>query len=1309
MCSAAVCLLLPPRAGAFVPPGHAPELPDIDKRREAPVKPLPPAKVAAAGKLRGQVRGLRVEHDGLLQSPKHVSSTAGFLSGPDGEGLAITAATARALPANDRHRPIKAFLNEHRPLFGHGAEVLEQARLKRDVVARNNGLRTVVWEQRVDDLAVYEGVLVGHITRQGELAGLSSLFIAEPGRAADAGTPNRAALRNAPVISAAQAVLLSAENIEEELQPAGITTLTARPEGNEKRQSFKAGPLPGETQVRLLWLPINESSLLLCWEVELTRRAGGERYRVLVDARTGEVQLRRRLTVYLSDATYRVFTSDSPRPFSPGWPVPDTNQPPAVARSLVTWSALNTNASPIGWISDGENETRGNNVDAHTDRNADDLPDLPRPQGSPFRVFDLPLDMARPPGTYSDAAVVQLFYWCNWMHDRLYELGFDEASGNFQKDNFGRGGLGGDAIQADAQDGSGFNNANFTPTPDGEPGRIQMFVFNSPEPDIDGDLDAEVILHEYTHGLSTRLVGGGVGIGTTQAGGMGEGWSDFYALAFLSEPGDDLDAAYPFGAYASTLLAGLAENYYFGIRRYPYSTDLGRNPLTFKDIDPSQISPHAGVPMNPIFGGFNPLSAAEVHSLGEVWCSMLWEARASLIRRHGYSAGNQLILQLVTDGMKLSPPNPSFTQARDAIILADQVNNAGANYGELWQAFARRGMGFSAFSPDSSGTAGVVEAFDLPGSLFLINPAGFVASGPQAGPFTPACQNYPLTNISDQPISWTVRVTQPWLTVSPAGGTLAPGAATNVTVCLTPDALALPLGTFTDTIVFSNTDSGVEQTRGAEVRVAGFTTMPFSEDFESGSIQTYWSVSGSPGQVTRISSLNGPRGGSHLTMDSIGGIKARNELTLGIDLGGYTNVMLSFWAKSFGDEPDGPPPSPFLVGADFDGVAISEDGIVWYEVQGLRGVPSSYTNYTVDLDTAIAAHGLRYNATFRIRFNHVDDFQIPFDGLAFDDIAITGTAARRLAVAVPRAAAEGDGVLRGQGVVTLGAPAPAPILVALSSSDASKVSVPAVVLLPAGSDRAVFDLTILDNATLDGTVTVAIRAEAAGFFGGLGELAVADNETATLTVRLPSKASEGGGRMPKRGVVRASARPHRDVAVQLSSSDPDELQVPATVVLPAGQTRAEFDLMPVDDRRIDGPRSVTVTAHVENWTDGRDSMVILDNDEPALFVVLPVSASEGNGVLTNAGIIRLSGTLATNLVVALSSSDRTELRVPASVTIAAGKFEASFDLTVVEDALIDGPQQVTVSAWADGFGAATSPVVSKPGRRDARPHDPKRD
>src|SRR4029077_11116217 len=132
---------------------------------------------------------------------------------------------------------------------------------------------------------------------------------------------------------------------------------------------------------------------------------------------------------------------------------------------------------------DGANETRGNNVDAHTDRNGDDAPDLPRPHGSPERVFDFSMDLSNDdPTNYSSAAVVQLFYLCNWMHDKLYALGFTEAAGNFQSNNFGRGGLGNDALQADAQDSAfatfpNFNNANMSTPPDGSPPRMQMYIF----------------------------------------------------------------------------------------------------------------------------------------------------------------------------------------------------------------------------------------------------------------------------------------------------------------------------------------------------------------------------------------------------------------------------------------------------------------------------------------------------------------------------------------------------------------------------------------------------------------------------------------------------------------------------------------------------------------------------------------------------------------------------------------------------------------------------------------------------------------
>ena len=93
------------------------------------------------------------------------------------------------------------------------------------------------------------------------------------------------------------------------------------------------------------------------------------------------------------------------------------------------------------------------------------------------------------------------------------------------------------------------------------------------------------------------------------------------------------------------------------------------------------------MPLNPTFGetGF----AEEVHSLGELWCTTLWDARANLIRKHGFATGNELILRLVTDGMKLSPPNPNFLEARDAILQADRVQTGGANRDALWSAFAK--------------------------------------------------------------------------------------------------------------------------------------------------------------------------------------------------------------------------------------------------------------------------------------------------------------------------------------------------------------------------------------------------------------------------------------------------------------------------------------------------------------------------------------------------------------------------------------------------------------------------------------------
>jgi hypothetical protein len=170
--------------------------------------------------------------------------------------------------------------------------------------------------------------------------------------------------------------------------------------------------------------------------------------------------------------------------------------------------------------------------------------------------------------------------------------------------------------------------------------------------------------------------------------------------------------------------------------------------------------------------------------------------------------------------------------------------------------------------------------------------------------------------------------------------------------------------------------------------------LPFVEDFESGSLGSYWAATGAANFRTQVTSANGPRGTRHATMDSsASNVYSRNELTLTIDLEGKQGIVLSFWAKEFGDEAHAPPSNPFSGGANFDGVAVSTDGTNWYEVHSLRSLTSSYAQQTVDLDAAIAARGLAYTKTFKIRFNQYDNYSITTDGIAIDDIRITGNQA----------------------------------------------------------------------------------------------------------------------------------------------------------------------------------------------------------------------------------------------------------------------------------------------------------------------------
>jgi uncharacterized repeat protein (TIGR03803 family) len=1264
-------------AVAASPDDHHGKLSNLDTRAAAGGRGDDKRQRALAA-LRGKIPGVDVQFDPITGAPNHIMATGRFLSG------------GKPQPG-DAYASVREFVNEYADLFGHDATAINDSRVTRDDVTAHNGMRTVVWQQQVDGVPLYNSILKANLTKDGTLVTLGSHFLSDASAATGMDVAQRTALVAQPPVDVKKAISLAAANLGDAVAPEQARE-TMEPQGAERTQRFTA-PKISDTLAQLSWLPVSADSAKLTWDVTLMSLKQNEMFRVLVDAKTGEVLLRTSLTNDVSDATFRVYADattkkpfDSPNPMLPGTPTPNGVQAAEVPRQLVTLQSVNPTASPNGWINDGITETLGNNVDAHADTNADNVADLPRPT-SATRVFDFAMDLTQAPSAYKDAAVTHLFYMNNWMHDQLYTLGFTETAGNFQTNNFGRGGLGNDPVQADGQDGSGTNNANMSTPGDGSSPRMQMYIFTGPTPDRDGDFDDVVLLHEYTHGLSNRLVGGGVGLSALASRGMGEGWSDFYGLALLADPATDPNAVYPGGSYATlNFVSGMTTNYYYGIRRYPYSTDLTKNPLTFRDIDPSQASPHTGIPLSPLFGSSNS-NPSEVHNVGEVWCMTLWECRANLVAKHG-PGGAQMILQLVTDAMKLSPANPNLLQSRDAVIQADLVSSGGANRIELWAAFAKRGMGASATSPASSTTTGVVEAFDVPDDLNVSPAAGIAVSGTITGPF--ASSAYTLLNTGTAPLDWSASRTQAWVAVSPAGGTLAAGASVTVTVSFPGAASALGAGSYNDTVTFTNVTSGLKQTRPVQLTVQT-NNQVFYDGFESGALNpAFWTSTGTSTFRTLVTTANTPRAGSqHLTMDSSVDLTyARNELTLTLNLAGRSGALLRFWAKMFSDEADGPPASPFTTGADFDGVAISLDGTTWYEARGLRDLTSGYVQYTVDLDAAIAAHGWSYNSAFKIRFNHYDNYGITTDGFAFDDVEVTANAANPITITAPASVAEGAGTVAASVSVPV-APA-GDLTVNLTTTDSAELTVPATVTILAGQTSAAFSITVIDDSLLDGTQNVAVIATAAGYSLGARTIAVDDNETATLSLSVPASVSEIAGTAT--GTVTMSATATGDVTVNLTSSDTTAIQVPATVLIPAGQSSATFPITVLNDTKINGTHPATLTAHVTNWTDGNATINVTDNENTNLSVSLPGTVTEG---LTGTGTVTISGTLPTALTVSLASNNTPRLTVPVSVNIPAGSTSATFTLTAPNNSLTDGSSPATITATAAGFtaGSATTTVA----------------
>lgn len=716
---------------------------------------------------------------------------------------------------------------------------------------KQNGVTHIYFNQCHKSIPVHNAVLGLHLDKEGKIVALNSTFVKNLESFSANSNPSITALE-------AARFALSTKTIDFKISPTSLVLETVSI--NTSEIIFKNSAVAkGDIKTKLKWVMVN-NSLILVWNVNWITIDEQNWWNLRVDAQTGVVVDENNWIAECHPANLRNTEKHTVALPIPGSGegngqgttgtkynvLPRPVESPSHGNMAVLTDPSDSLSSPYSWHDVNGTKgheytiTRGNNVYASEDKNNDNVPGY-SPDGGSTLNFDFAFDKTKKHTDYLDAAITNLFYWNNLMHDVWYHYGFDDESGNFQVNNYGRGGDGNDEVMAEAQDGSGTNNANFGTPPDGENPRMQMFVWNvsstslllratqpasvakqytsvlagfgpklsktpitgnlilvndgtstptlgcnafvnsssisgqialidrgtctflekiqfaqnagakaviminnvagnpitmggtggsgisipsimitKADGDIlknalktatvkaslydsvgtagkqyDSDFDNGIISHEYGHGISNRLTGGPTNTDClTNQEQMGEGWSDFFSLVMTHKASDKGPDKRGIGTYAID-----EPNDGNGIRNFPYSTSLSINPVTYKDIKTFSVP----------------------HGVGSVWCSMLWDMYWDMIDKHGYDSdiyngkgGNNMTMKLVIDGMKLQPCNPGFEDGRDAILLADQLNNKSANQELIWKAFARRGLGYGASQGSAADRGDGTESFSIP-------------------------------------------------------------------------------------------------------------------------------------------------------------------------------------------------------------------------------------------------------------------------------------------------------------------------------------------------------------------------------------------------------------------------------------------------------------------------------------------------------------------------------------------------------------------------------------------------------------------
>jgi len=242
----------------------------------------------------------------------------------------------------------------------------------------------------------------------------------------------------------------------------------------------------------------------------------------------------------------------------------------------------------------------------------------------------------------------------------------------------------------------------------------------------DGTVDNSVVAHEWGHYLHHRLVTcSSLALpDTTQVGscgGMSEGWADFDALMMIVREGDNLaGTAFPLTQYVA---AGLnSQGSYFGIRRAPYSTDMAKNPFTFKHVSQqTALPPQETARLAPGSALMN-----EVHNVGEIWAETLFEGYVNMQNAgrvatpaRSFQEVKRRLANYIVKGMQATPIEPTFVEQRDALLSTVWASGNKDDFAALAQGFAKRGLGVGAVAPPASSRTlnEAVESFAYKGEL----------------------------------------------------------------------------------------------------------------------------------------------------------------------------------------------------------------------------------------------------------------------------------------------------------------------------------------------------------------------------------------------------------------------------------------------------------------------------------------------------------------------------------------------------------------------------------------------------------------